>query len=135
MKVVINKCFGGFGLSDAGFERYLELKGITWYTGKNKFGYTPYYTVPEEEYLALESACSAKPMGPDRYKELNKMYLSTMDIERDDPLLIQVVEELGEKSWGSYSELKIVEIPDDIEWEISEYDGMESIQEKHRSWR
>ena len=29
---------------------------------------------------------------------------------------------------------KIIEIPDDIEWEIDNYDGIESIHEKHRSW-
>ena len=28
MKVVINKCHGGFGLSDLGVQRYAELKGI-----------------------------------------------------------------------------------------------------------
>ncbi|CAB4127276.1 hypothetical protein UFOVP84_106 [uncultured Caudovirales phage] len=27
-KIVISKSYGGFGLSDKGFERYLDLKGI-----------------------------------------------------------------------------------------------------------
>ena len=28
-----------------------------------------------------------------------------------------------------------VEIPDDVEWQIEEYDGSEWIAEKHRIWR
>ena len=44
------------------------------------------------------------------------------------------MKELGNKANGRYSELKIVEIPDGIEWEISEYDGLETVEEKHRNW-
>ena len=29
---------------------------------------------------------------------------------------------------------KIVEIPADVEWQIQEYDGMEWVAEKHRTW-
>jgi hypothetical protein len=56
------------------------------------------------------------------------------NLERTDPILIQVVEELGKDADGPCAELEIVEIPDDVEWEIDEYDGYESIHEKHRSW-
>ena len=55
------------------------------------------------------------------------------DIERNDPTLIEVVEEL-ENSSGSLASLSIVEIPDGIEWYIYDYDGMETIHENHRSW-
>lgn len=68
---------------------------------------------------------------------INESMFSNMfypDIERNDPLLIQVVEELQEKANGSCAKLKIVEIPDGIEWEIDEYDGQESIHEKHDTW-
>ena len=30
--------------------------------------------------------------------------------------------------------MKVVEIPDDISWEISDYDGWETVEEIHRSW-
>ena len=59
-------------------------------------------------------------------------YFSEGDIQRNDPALIEVVEELGEKADGPYSELKIVEIPDDMKWEIDEYDGKEWVSEVHR---
>jgi hypothetical protein len=41
---------------------------------------------------------------------------------------------MGKQSWGAYSQLKVVEIPDGVEWEIAEYDGSEHIAEKHRTW-
>ena len=56
------------------------------------------------------------------------------DIKRDDPLLIKVVEEMGEKASGSCAKLKIVEIPADVEWGIHEYDGSEHVEERHRTW-
>lgn len=56
------------------------------------------------------------------------------DIERDNPHLIDIVEILGETAWGRHAELKIVEIPADVKWEIVEYDGLERIVEKHRTW-
>lgn len=57
-----------------------------------------------------------------------------VDIERDDPYLIQIVREMGEKANGRFSKLKIVEIPGDVDWEIAEYDGNEWVAEKHRTW-
>jgi hypothetical protein len=90
MKVVINTCYGGFGLSHDAFIRY-----------KNESGNTeiPYYGIP-----------------------------------RNDPILVSIVEELGEDSWGRWASLKIVDIPDGIEWDIEEYDGSEWVAETHRTW-
>ena len=56
-------------------------------------------------------------------------------IERNDPNLIKVVESLGEEANGRFSCLKVIEIPDDVEWFIDDHDGVESIHEKHRVWR
>jgi hypothetical protein len=44
------------------------------------------------------------------------------------------VEQLGNAANGDFAELKVVEIPDDVEWIIQEYDGDEWISEKHRTW-
>ena len=90
MKIVINTCFGGFGLSDEALARYNELAGT------------------KEEYH--------------------------WQIERNDPFLVQVIEELGNKAAGKYAELKIVDIPEDVDWYIDEYDGNESVHERHRTW-
>lgn len=53
---------------------------------------------------------------------------------RDDPRLVKVVKALGRYVNGPYSNLIVVSIPDDVEWEISEYDGLEHVAEKHRKW-
>jgi hypothetical protein len=50
---------------------------------------------------------------------------------RTDPLLIQAFEEAENKK-----HLRVVEIPDDVEYHIYEYDdGFEIIRENHRTWR
>ena len=57
------------------------------------------------------------------------------DLNRDDPKLIECVELLGDAAAGNCAELKIVEIPDDVEWCIEEYDGREKVAEVHRVWQ
>lgn len=63
-------------------------------------------------------------------------------IPRNDPTLLQVLDELGLDVAGksldaNYSEstLDILEIPDGVEWEVVEYEnGVEYVAEKHRTW-
>lgn len=88
-KVVVNRCFGGFGLSKAAY----KFMGMKW----DGYGHGS-------------------------------------EIERDDPKLVEAVEKLGNEANGMFAELEVVEIPDDVEWEIDEYDGNETIDEVHRSW-
>lgn len=54
--------------------------------------------------------------------------------DRTDPLLVAAVEHLGEKASGPRARLKVVEIPDDVEFVINDYDGKEHIAETHRTW-
>lgn len=56
------------------------------------------------------------------------------DIARDNPNLVRAVEELGQAANGPFAALKIVEIPDTVNWYIEEYDGREWIAERHRTW-
>ena len=74
----------------------------------------------------------------DERKDYNEKYsLQTWyarEIGRDDPTLIQVVEQLGAAANGSHAELRIVEIPDGVNWYIEEYDGNEHVAERHRTW-
>ena len=133
-KIVINVCHGGFGLSHKAMMRYFELKDIEVYPElfNEYYSIWTYYLTPTEE---------RNPLPEDSNFETSHQKAMAMDqvfydwkIDRDDPALIQAVEELGEDSWGSYAELKVVEIPNDVEWEINEYDGREWVAEKHRTW-
>ena len=56
------------------------------------------------------------------------------NIPRDDEHLIAVVELMGRAANGGYAELKIVDVPDDVNWCIEEYDGREWVAERHRTW-
>lgn len=121
-KVVINTCFGGFGLSDEAVERWAELKGIKLSARQEtKFGGSYWYVDDihdDDHYFSSHSVCKYDEPG----------------WGRDDAILVQVVEELGENANGWAAELKIVEIPDDVKWHIHEYDGVEHVAEDHRTW-
>ena len=88
-KIVVNRCFGGFCLSEEAY----ALLGIPW----DGYGHG-------------------------------------FNIKRDDPKLVEVVKQLGSKADGEYAQLQVVDVPDDIVWEIEDYDGHEKVAEKHRSW-
>lgn len=90
--IVINDCYGGFGLSTRAISAYVTMAGIK----ENDF--------------------------------------SDRDIPRDDPYLVKIVKEMGMAANGPHANLKIVEIPGDVEWLIQEYDGAEWVAEKHRTW-
>lgn len=71
----------------------------------------------------------------ERYNDLTgKSVEYYWDIERDDPALVRVVDEMGQDANGPHAELKIVEVPDGVKWHIHEYDGMEHVAEDHRTW-
>lgn len=128
MKVVINKRHGGFSLSHAAVMRYAELVGMTLYFESSLCSdMVNYYKVPVEEFKQLVNSGAS-------YSILSPLSFNENLICRDDPILAQVVEELGELANGRYSKLKVVEIPDDIEWIIDDYDGVEWVAERHRTW-
>jgi hypothetical protein len=66
------------------------------------------------------------PHVPERY--------GASGYDRNDPALVQAVEELGPAANGAHAKLAVVEIPDDVSWEIDEYDGAEHVAETHRTW-
>jgi len=91
MKIVVNRCYGGFGLSKEAY----EFLGLEW----DGYGF--------------------------KYSS---------DEQRTDPNLIRCVETLGKKANGWLANLEVVDIPDDVDYEIENYDGVESIHEVHRVW-
>lgn len=119
MKIVINRCWGGFGLSDAAIEALLNRKGIAWEKTPSK------YALGNSDYWA-KGFCSEPE---------HQLFVCDSTQDRSDPDLVAVIEQLGEDANTDSSELKVVEIPDGVDWEIQDYDGMEHIAEKHRTWR
>ena len=117
-KVVVNGCFGGFGLSAEAVRRYAEIAGITLYEHTDDF-FTAWYRVPREEYERL--------LASGDYDAANEAYFSVNDMSRTDPALVQVVEELGERANDSFAALYIVEVPKGTRYRIDEYDGRESV--------
>ena len=104
MKIVINVYYGGFGLSTQGLCRYLDIKGVKWELGANN-----------------QVTVDNKPFYDFR-------------INRHSSALVEAVEGLGELAWGDCARLKVVDIPDDVQWEICDYDGREWVAEIHRTW-
>lgn len=142
-EIVINRCWGGFSLSNKAIKRYLELKGkkAFFYIGGRDWksnGKTIYKKV-DENFKGFELVwVFTKDKGNEFSEKLDNnpdfWGCSGSDIERDDEELVKVVKELGNKANANHSELKVVKIPSGVKWEISDYDGMEKIEEKHRSW-
>ena len=144
MKVVINDCHGGFGLSHEAVERYLELKLIKVYPepdrfGLREFGIRYWLVEPGDQRVADVTAEGWSEMTLEERRLYNEQCSAQVfydrDVPRDDPFLVQAVEEIGELANGHFARLKIVEIPDDVEWYIEEYDGLEWVAERHRTWR
>ncbi len=117
-KIVINSCYGGFGLSQ---EALRELQKRL---------------PPDSEMVVV---ARKDPDNPEAQIDAAEQYryfvehgpvLST----RSNPQLVEVVEELGSRANGLCANLKIVEIPDDVDCVIKEYDGDEWVAEVHRTW-
>jgi hypothetical protein len=110
MKILLNRSHGALTLSRAAC---LEL-GLPWDNTKSG------------TYLSSQGALTNAALGIDSTDPAACRY---------DPRVIAAIEKIGlEEAAGRDAELLIVEIPDGIEWEIWDYDGKESIHEKHRFW-
>jgi hypothetical protein len=140
MKVVINKCYGGFNLSHEAVMRYLEIKGITVYPEQDNsyWKFWTYWLVKPEDRVESKEGEAFYAMAMNERQAYNKLCSEQSfydrDIERHDPVLAQVVEELGDVANGNCAKLRVVDIPDDVEYSIEEYDGLEHIAEVHRTW-
>jgi hypothetical protein len=152
VEIVINKQFGGFSISALAVKKLAELDGRDCYFFKNSciggddnfeeitleeagkcFFWFAFSVKNPEDYFPKEKR------GKDGFftaynNAWEKIGLDNRELDRSNKNLIKVIRELGKKANGPCASLKIVKIPDGVDFEIDEYDGMESIHEKHRSW-
>lgn len=139
MKIVINNCYGGFSLSIKGTKEYYKRKGQEVYFYEQtkheyKDGEDLYIKIKGDDVQSFSAYGCFHDLG-DVCDKITEDYVDMRPDDRSDPDLVYVVEKLGEKANGDCAELKIVEIPDGVDWEIEEYDGSEWVAEKHRTWQ
>lgn len=112
MKIVVNRCYGRFSLSEAACRAYAEAKGFEIYD----YQYGGWaYTKPASD-------------------RTDSFVWRSDDIPRDDKTLVDIVERMGPAANGLAVKLEVVEIPDDVDWQIEDDDGREWVAEKHRTW-
>jgi len=85
-EIVVNTCFGGFGLSEKAGKLYCQRVNLD-------------------------------------YQHFDEYSLS-----RSDPILIEVIKELGTNANALYAQLEIVSLPVGTKYRICEYDGIEHIE-------
>ena len=103
-KVVINIKYGGFSLSRKAVLRAREISGNSQWGGA---------TIKGDVY--------------ENGKHVDYDYGHIDEIERHDPVLVQVVEELGAEADGMCAKLSVTTTSSNI-YRIDEYDGMESLE-------
>lgn len=143
MKIIKNDCFGGYSLSVEAKIEVAKRKGREIYFFDFKQNPLTHEEAKKQGFFVVDY-CVPNPFEqgvstPDedgRYTTANKKAeeLSIDFDDRTDPDIIAVVEELGVVANGRCATLEVVEIPDGVDYEISEYDGLETIREKHRTW-
>jgi len=111
MRAVLNDCIGSFSITIEAAEWLAERGNLTAQAELKE------YKEGDDEWYGYGHTMTG-PKG---------------DYDRTNPLLIEMVEVLGDKA--SKGKLKIVEFPDDVEWTLEQSDmGYEWIAEKHRTW-
>jgi len=148
-KIVINIGVGSFTLSYFGVMEYAKRNGINIFAYKRDRelernreleGTNRFIRIAGED---KDLGCQSRITYNTSYNEVSgytsdifgEGYFDDTVLVRDDKDLVAMVEEMGEKVEGKYSELKVVEIPDDVKWHISNNDaGNEWVAEDHRIW-
>ena len=105
-KVVYNRQYGGFSISEKAVRLGREISGDPKWGG----------TLDGETYE--DGSVSDSSWDSHGY-----------ELSRTDPILITVVERLGEEANGRFAKLGIANIPDGEKYRIDEYDGSERVMQ------
>ena len=132
MKIILNKTFGGFGVSYRGYELYAKKKGIDLYIYEDSYDFkNPRYTrIDDGSWKEFSMHYFTKDFGKVAQisdEDFNEYCLYLNSDCRTDPVLIEVVEELNKGVNSNFADLRVVEIPDGSYYVIDEYDGYETL--------
>ena len=156
-KVVINICHGGFSISVQAMKELIKQRSSwideydleDYYNRKSNKIDKSWQDCMNEDIKIVRDILGTEDVGDgfmlaclynstlikDDMVYVLSFVASTSKDFRCDSSLVQLVEKLGDDAGGKWSDLKVIEIPDDIDWHIAEYDGYEYIAEDHRTWR
>ena len=136
MKVILNKCYGGFGFSHEAIMLFAKEKGITLFPYASNHP-NKYSRLSDEEadnafliyYFTEDFGDCPKNSDIDWSKHF---YFN--DDYRADPVAVSIVERLGERANGRFAKLVVVDIPDGMKYTIDDYDGVETLHEAVPVW-
>ena len=139
MKIVLNGCYGNFGLSYNAQAAYIMAYGgipyfyqdISTYTPDNKkdicYKRLNIREVNEMVGKAPFLLCTSEYQAPIIYHKPEAV-IDFYYIDRTDPILISMVEVMGsEFVSGPFAALYVAEVPDGTLYRIDHHDGMETI--------
>lgn len=138
MKIAVNACFGGFRLSRAAIVAlavtdcpHIERHDPEQYYNGN--GRNPDWREQFEEDMRREVGRIFGPPLVLDGKIITDEHRSGGDA-RACPRLVSVVEAMGKDASDTVADIRIVEIPDQIQFTIEEYDGNEHVAQVHQTW-
>lgn len=107
-KIILNACYGGYSWSQAGISEVLARKAAT-----------DIHPVDDVWSDTVKARLNGKPVT-----------VSCLDVDRDDPIAIAVLEEKGPEFCSGKSADLVIEEYDDDKFiaHIDEYDGLESLK-------
>ena len=112
--VLYNSCYGGFGYSQKAVEEYNKRlpAGAT------------------EIDVTVGNGIFSRTLCQGTKKEDGSDQKFVWDIERGDPLMVQICLELGDEANAQYAKIAIKEVSRKFEkhYVIGEYDGLEQVQ-------
>lgn len=140
MQVLINRCYGGFNISGQVLFELIENKSELIKVHKFNEWFTSTHEYETDAYKEFKPDWLINSWENIIINNITKLVYRLN--EGDDPIkfrsnkeLINIFNKLGkEKFSGPFADIQLIDIPDNIEVKLSEYDGVEWIAEKHRTW-
>lgn len=115
-KVVYNACYGGWGVHE---------DAVKWMREQGD---------EEAKEATISGELYSDGSGP---KESFFKTVHLHELSRTNELLVELVEGTADydgRVSGDNADLRVAEVPDGVEWEVDEYDGIETVREVTRTF-